>query len=300
MSSSATPRVDALKDTSEGLLGSLGRLSRCDIAAAQFTELDNLRREGEPRSAALDSLASADREELADWLVEHDVEQDWTIAPALATAGLDIAWCERVREVLGERALQAGLEWVASSLSMVELLSEVKESTGRISDLVAAVRSYSQLDRGSVQLTDVTEAIESTLVMLGSKMNGVVVVRDYGANVPRIEAMAGELNQVWTNLIDNAIDAMSGAGTLRVSTRVDELGYVTVEIADTGSGMPAQVQGHAFEPFFTTKEVGKGTGLGLDISRRIVAERHNGEIAIESRPGDTVLRVRLPARRSGL
>ncbi len=298
--SAATRAVDALKDTSEGLLGSLGRLSRCAISAEQFTQLDDLRREGEPRSAAFDSLASAHREEeLADWLVEHDVEQDWIIAPALANAGLDIAWCERVREVVGERALQAGFEWVASALSMAVLLSEVKESTGRISDLVAAVRSYSQLDRGSVQLTDVTEGLESTLVMLGSKLNGVVVVRDYGADVPRIEAMAGELNQVWTNLIDNAIDAMGGAGTLRVSTRVDELGYVTVEIADTGSGMPAQVQGHAFEPFFTTKEVGKGTGLGLDISRRIVAERHNGEIAIESRPGDTVLRVRLPPRRSG-
>jgi signal transduction histidine kinase len=236
---------------------------------------------------------------LADWLVEHGVEQDWIIAPALANAGLDIAWCERVTEVLGEQALQAALEWVASSLSMAVLLSEVKESTGRISDLVAAVRSYSQLDRGSLQLTDVTEGIESTLVMLSSKMNSVDVVRDYDASVPRIEAMAGELNQVWTNLIDNAIDAMSGAGTLRVSTLVDELGYVTVEIADTGSGMPAQVQNHAFEPFFTTKEVGKGTGLGLDISRRIVVERHNGEIEVESRPGNTVLRVKLPPRRSG-
>jgi signal transduction histidine kinase len=298
--SAATRAVDALQDTSEALIDSLGRLARSAITTEQFTKLDSLRREGEPRSTPVDSMASANREEeLADWLVEHGVEQDWIIAPALANAGLDIAWCERVTEVLGEQALQAALEWVASSLSMTVLLSEVKESTGRISDLVAAVRSYSQLDRGSLQLTDVTEGIESTLVMLSSKMNSVDVVRDYDANVPRIEAMAGELNQVWTNLIDNAIDAMSGAGTLRVSTRVDELGYVTVEIADTGSGMPAQVQHHAFEPFFTTKEVGKGTGLGLDISRRIVAERHNGEIEIQSRPGNTVLRVRLPPRRSG-
>lgn len=298
--SAATRAVDALQSTSEELLGSLGRLARCGITADQFTLLDDLRREGEPRSTTPDSLAAADREEeLADWLVEHDVSQDWILAPALATAGLDIAWCERVKEVLGSSGLQSGLEWVAHSLSTAGLLSEVKESTGRISDLVAAVRSYSQLDRASLQPTDVNEGLESTLVMLGSKLNGVDVVRDYGDNVPRIEAMAGELNQVWTNLIDNAIDAMGGSGTLRVSTRVDELGHVVVEIADTGSGMPAQVKDHAFEPFFTTKEVGKGTGLGLDISRRIVVERHNGEIAIESRPGDTVLRVRLPPRRTG-
>ena len=118
-------------------------------------------------------------------------------------------------------------------------------------------------------------------------------------NLPRIEAIPGELNQVWTNLIDNAVDAMGGTGTLRVSARVDDLGWVVVEIADTGPGMPADVQAHAFEPFFTTKDVGKGTGLGLDISRRIIVDRHNGEIRLESSPGRTVLEVRLPMRHAG-
>ena len=180
---------------------------------------------------------------------------------------------------------------------MATLLSEVKESTRRVSDLVAAVRSYTQLDRASVQQTDLVEGIESTLVMLAHKLqDGVTVVRDYGTDVPPVEAFAAELNQVWTHLIDNAIDAMGRTGTLRVSTRVSGKGVV-VEIGDTGPGMPADVQAHAFDPFYTTKDVGQGTGLGLDISRRIIVERHGGEITIESRPGETVLRVRLPLRR---
>ncbi len=246
----------------------------------------------------MDPLTVADREDaLAGWLEEHGVERSWLIAPPLAAAGLDIEWCERVAALLGDAPpLGAGLEWVANSLSTATLLSEVKESTRRISDLVAAVKSYSQLDRASIQQMDLAEGIESTLVMLAHKMkDGITVVRDYGDNVPRIEAIAGELNQVWTNLIDNAIDAMDGKGTLRVSTRADENGVV-VEVADTGPGIPKEVQARAFDPFYTTKEVGKGTGLGLDISRRIIVDRHGGEITIEPRPGETVLRVRLPLR----
>jgi signal transduction histidine kinase len=160
------------------------------------------------------------------------------------------------------------------------------------------MKSYSQLDRASLQDIDVTEGIDSTLLVLGEKLHdGVTVVRDYADDVPRIEAIPRELNQVWTNLIDNAIDAMEGGGTLRASTRTDGE-HVIVEVADTGSGMPPDVQARAFEPFFTTKDVGKGTGLGLDISRRIVVERHQGEILIASQPGETVVTVKLPSRRT--
>ena len=177
------------------------------------------------------------------------------------------------------------------------MLSEIKDSTHRISALVDDVRSYSQLDRAPLQEIDVTEGIESTLKMLEPKLRrGIDVVRDFGADVPQIEAAPAELNQVWTNLIDNAVDAMEGNGTLRISTRVDG-DEVVVEIADTGPGMPLEVQARGFDPFFTTKDVGKGTGLGLDISRRIIVERHNGQIFIELRPGETVLSVRLPVRR---
>ena len=147
-----------------------------------------------------------------------------------------------------------------------------------------------------MQQINVTDGLDNTLVMLGHKLRaGVTVVRDYSADVPRIEAYPGELNQVWTNLIDNAIDAMGGAGMLRLSTRA-EGNEVVIEVGDTGPGMPPQVAARAFEAFYTTKDPGKGTGLGLDIARRIVVERHGGTITIDSRPGETVLRVRIPAR----
>ncbi len=201
------------------------------------------------------------------------------------------------QRVLEGPALQPGLEWVASTFAVSTLLSEVKESTRRISELVAAVRSYTQMDRASMQRIDVTDGLDSTLVMLGHKLRGVTVVREYGNDVPMIDAYAGELNQVWTNLIDNALDAMGGSGTLRVSTRVEE-NDVVIEIGDTGPGMPPEVAARAFEAFYTTKDVGKGTGLGLDIARRIVVERHGGKISIDSRPGETTLRVELPVRRS--
>ena len=297
--SAATRAVDALADTSGALLSSLRSLSENAITAAQFVALDTLRREIRPEAVDTHPLAVADREDaLSDWLAEHGVERDWLIAPPLAAAGLDVAWCERAALLLDDGLLEPGLEWIANSLSMASLLSEVKESTGRVSALIGVVKSYSQLDRASLQQTEVAEGLESTLVMLAPRLeDGVTVVRDYGADVPRIEAMAGELNQVWTNLIDNALDAMAGTGTLRVSTRAAANGVV-VEIADTGPGMPKDVQAHAFEPFYTTKDIGQGTGLGLDIARRIIVERHGGEITIESRPGDTVLRVRLPLRQT--
>ena len=177
------------------------------------------------------------------------------------------------------------------------LLSEVKEATERVSGLVGAMKSYAQLDRASLQIIDVTEGIGSTLVMLGEKLgDGVTVIRDYGPGVPQIEAHPAELNQVWTNIIENAIDAMDANGTLRISTRASA-GHVIIEIADTGPGMPAEVQARAFEAFYTTKDVGQGAGLGLDISRRIIVERHHGQIAIDSWPGGTILRVELPYRR---
>ena len=293
---SATARaVDALQDTCDTLLSSLSRLAERSFSAEQFVVLDTLRREIDIAGASADPLTMADREEtLIDWLEEHGVGNAWRIAPPLAAAGVDVAWCERAAEVLDGGTLEPGLDWVAGTLSTRALLTEMRDSTARISALVDAVKSYSQLDRASLQLIDVVEGIESTLVMLGHKVgDDLIVVRDYDADVPRIEAFPGELNQVWTNLIDNAIDAMDGKGTLRISTRAgtDDL---VVEIGDTGPGMPPDVEARAFEPFFTTKEVGKGTGLGLDISRRIIVDRHHGQITIEAQPNETVLRVRLP------
>jgi signal transduction histidine kinase len=294
----AARAVDALEEACDEMLSSLRRLAAAPITADQFAGLDTLRHELELRPTG-DLMDVADREDaVTDWLTEHDVTRDWMLAPALAAAGADVDWCERVAEALGQPPLEPGLEWVAATVSVAGLVAEAKDSTRRISDLVAAVKSYSQLDRASMQQTDIAEGLESTLVMFAHRIPGdVTVVRDYGADVPRIQALAAELNQVWTHLIDNALYAMAGDGTLRISTRVDR-GAVVVEIADTGTGMSLETQKHAFDPFYTTKGVGEGTGLGLDISRRIV-DRHRGDIGIESRPGETVLRVRLPAKPPG-
>jgi len=292
----AARAADALDAACQTMLSSLGWLAQNEISAQQFTALDTLRREIEPRAAVPDPLAIADQEEaLSRWLTRHGIDREWTIAPPLAAAGVSLGWCERAATVL-QGALEPGLEWVASTLSAATLVAEIKESSRHISELVAAVRSYSQMDRAALQQITVTDGLESTLVMLGHKLHaGVTVVRDYSADVPRIEAYPGELNQVWTNLIDNALDAMGGAGTLRLATRA-EGNEVVIEVGDTGPGMPPQVAARAFEAFYTTKDVGKGTGLGLDIARRVVVERHGGTITIDSRPGETVLRVRIPAR----
>jgi len=290
----ATRTVEALTASCATLLSSLRRLADGSISAEQFTALDRLRQQIEPADST-DSLAAADREEaVSDWLVAHGVEEAWTIAPTLAAAGVDVAWCDRVAGELTEDTLGPALTWVASTVSATTQLGVLRESTRRISALVNDVRTYSQMDRGSVQRSDVREGLASTLSMLAHRIPaGVTVVRQL-ADVPLLEVVPGELNQVWTNLIGNALDAMDGQGTLRVATRPDGGSGLVVEIGDTGPGMTPETQAHAFEPFFTTKGVGKGTGLGLDISRRIVVDRHGGDIAIESEPGATVLRVHLP------
>ena len=292
----ATRAVDSMSEVADILLATLGQLAREEITAKQFSTLDTLRRELADRTVTRDALAVADAEEAVErWLDGHGVPNGWELAPLLVAGGADPAWCDRVAESLDGPALAGGLHWVASSLSLRSLITEVREATRRVSDLVSAVRSYSQMDRGSLQRVDVTEGIESSLLILGHKLRaGVTVVREYADDVPMIDAYAGELNQVWSNMIDNAVDAMDGSGTLRVAVRADP-DAVVVEITDTGPGMSPEVASRVFEAFYTTKDVGKGTGLGLDIARRIVEERHGGTIAVDTRPGGTTLRVSLPA-----
>ena len=292
----AARTVPALARAHEEMLSSLRRLAAVPITAEQFSRLDALRRQCESAAPVTDPMLLADRgEALAGWLGQHGVGRRWDLAPVLAATGADVGWLEQVAEALRGDALAPALEWVVSSSTATTLLTSVTESTQRISELVAAVKSYSQLDRAAMQRTDVTEGLESTLVMLAHRIPpDVVVVREYSDAVPPIEALPAELNQVWTNLIDNALHALAGRGTLRVSTGLEQASVV-VEIGDTGAGMSEETRNHAFDPFFTTKGVGEGTGLGLDISRRIV-DRHGGHIGIECRPGETVLRVHLPLR----
>jgi signal transduction histidine kinase len=246
---------------------------------------------------ALSPLEASDLEdEITDWLDDHDVADGWQLAPALVQAGIGTDKLERVAAAVGagDGELTGPLRWLTDTLETELLLTEISDSISRISSLVAAARQYSQLDRAPYQVADVHELLDSTLAMLAGKIgDGIEVIRDYDRTLPRIPCFPGELNQVWTNLIDNAVTAMAGSGTLTIRTAPDRE-RLLVEFADTGPGIPADIQGRIFEPFFTTKPVGQGTGLGLDISYRIVVSRHHGDLRVESVPGDTRFKVWLP------
>jgi len=245
---------------------------------------------------ALDSLGRSDLEdEVALWLEERGVEEAWELSPTLVGAGLDPAWLDGLAGRVPEEALGGVLGWLSAQLAGEELLGEIEESSGRVSELVKAVKTYTHMDKASSKEVDVPAGLDSTLVMLGHKLKkgDVEVVREYEEGLPPVCGRAGELNQVWTNLLDNAIDAVEGHGRIEVRAS-RENGRVLVEISDDGPGIPEEVRERMFEPFFTTKDVGKGTGLGLDISRRVVVDDHGGDIRVESRPGETRFQVRLP------
>jgi signal transduction histidine kinase len=269
------------------------------FSSEQKQTLTGLQREAAAAEGdiALDPIVRSDREEeLALWLEERAYEKAWELAPILAAAGLESGRLERLAEDLGdEDAFGAALEWLGATLELTGLAEEVGQSVARISELVGAMKDHTYMDRGSYAATDVREGLESTLTILGHKLKGATVSRDYEERLPRIWAHAGDLNQVWANLLDNAADAVDGAGRIGASAYRDG-DAVVVEISDDGPGIPRQVQARVFEPFFTTKQIGEGTGLGLDIVRRIVAS-HGGEVAFESEPGETRFVVRLPLER---
>ncbi|HEX6446037.1 MAG TPA: ATP-binding protein [Streptosporangiales bacterium] len=248
------------------------------------------------KAPELSPLEASDREdELADWFDDHGIAGGYDLAPTFVQAGLDVAWLERVLLLVDEEALEGAVRWLNYTVESELLMNEIEDATTRISTLVGAAKQYSQMDRSPHQVLDVHELLDSTLVMMSRKIGDVRVVKEYDRSLPQIPVYGAELNQVWTNLIDNALQAMDGAGTLTIRTsRADE--RIKVEIADTGPGIPDDVVGRVFEPFFTTKPVGEGTGLGLDISWRIVVNKHHGDLTVESRPGDTRFQVVLPIR----
>jgi signal transduction histidine kinase len=249
------------------------------------------------KAPELSPLEASDREEeLADWLDDHGVRNGYELAATYVQAGLDVGWLEQVHGLVGDDILEGALRWLNYTIESELLMNEIEDSTTRISTLVAAAKQYSQMDRAPYQVLDVHELLDSTLVMLSRKIaDGVRVVKEYDRTLPQVPVYGAELNQVWTNLIDNALQAMDGHGTLTVRTsRVGD--DAVVEICDTGPGIPDAVVGRIFEPFFTTKPVGQGTGLGLDISWRIVVNKHHGDLSVQSVPGDTRFRVRLPLR----
>jgi len=260
-------------------------------------------REALERSAkapVLDHLERSDRADtITTWLETHGVAVAWELAPTFANADVDTTWLENFAGKLPVASHADALGWLEARMNLKSLLGQVEQSTGRIAELVKAIKSYSYMDQSPMQVVDIHEGLESTLTMLGHKLKNVTLVRAFDRSVPRIMAYGSELNQVWTNLIDNAIHAVNGTGKICVGTcREDD--QLVVEIVDNGPGIPPEVQSHLFEPFFTTKPVGTGTGLGLIISNRIVADRHGGEIEFESRPGETRFKVRLPIDRNQL
>ncbi|MEO5833517.1 MAG: ATP-binding protein [Nakamurella sp.] len=233
-------------------------------------------------------------DEIGDWLDEHGVGDGWELAPTFVQAGLDVDWLDQMAGMLPAEVLEAASRWLMYTLETELLMTEILDSTTRISTLVGAAKQYSQIDRAPFQPADINLLLKSTLAMLFGKFGGgITVVKDLSPALPKVPAYAAELNQVWTNIIDNAVAAMGGHGTLTLRTALVRE-QVQIEIGDTGPGIPAAVQGRIFEPFFTTKAVGEGTGLGLDISWRIIVNRHHGDLSVVSEPGDTRFVIRLP------
>src|SRR4051794_522425 len=248
------------------------------------------------KAPELNALEASDREdEFSDWFEAHGIDGGWDLAPTFVQSGLEVGWLDEVLELVDDGMLEGAIRWLNYTLETELLMNEIEDSTTRISTLVTAAKQYSQMDRAPHQVLDVHELLDSTLVMLSRKIGDVRVVKDYDRTLPDIPVYGAELNQVWTNILDNALQAMGGTGTLTIRTSLAG-DRVQVEIGDTGPGIPEDVVGRIFEPFFTTKPVGEGTGLGLDISWRIVVNKHHGDIAVESAPGDTRFRVRLPIR----
>lgn len=244
------------------------------------------------------TLPSKEESRIEDWLEDNGVPEPWDLAPPLAARGWSVERLKELSSTFAGEHLRGVISWLAAGLSAQQLLDEIDVSAKAISNIVRAVKSYAYLDQAPVQDVDLQASLEDTLTILHHKLkHGIEVVRNYGADVPRIDAYAGELNQVWTNIIDNAVQAMDGEGVLEVATqRIGE--DVEVRIADSGPGIPDDVAPRVFDPFFTTKAQGVGTGLGLHIAHNIVTNHHRGRISFASRPGRTEFRIVLPVRLS--
>jgi signal transduction histidine kinase len=307
--SAAVRATSALRDRVAGMRHKLAGIASGSINRAGLTTLVALQEEAVGQAGkrlTLTPMESSDREEvLGSWFDAHGVAGGWELAPTFVAAGLDESFLERVVitvDAAEGATLEGALRWLHYTVETELLMNEIEDSTTRVSNLVGAAKQYSQMDRAPFQTVDMHELLDSTLAMLAPKIgDDITVVKDYDRTLPPIPVYAAEINQVWTNLIDNAVGAMRSAapagaeqvGVLTVRTARDQ-DCLLVEIGDTGPGVPEAVRSRIFEPFFTTKPFGEGTGLGLDISWRIVVNKHHGDIRVESSPGDTRFLVRLP------
>ncbi len=294
----AVRATSALRERVAGMRHKLGAIAAGPYNRATLETLIQLQEravEKVAKAPKLSPIETSDREDaITDWLDDRGITDGWQLAPVYVQAGLDTDWLDHVAATVEEATLEGALRWLNYTVETELLMNEIEDSTTRVSTLVGAAKQYSQLDRAPYQVIDLHQLLDSTLMMLGGKIPpDITVVKDYDPALPSIPAYAGELNQVWTNLIDNAVSAMNGTGTLTVRTGLDR-DMVFVEFGDTGPGVPEEIRDRIFEPFFTTKPVGEGTGLGLDISWRIVVNKHHGDIRLTSSPGDTRFRVLLP------
>jgi len=295
----ASRATGALRQRVAGMRHKLGMLAAGKVAPDRLDALVELQEEVIEKAAkapTLTAMQAADREdELGEWMDERKVTGGWDLAPVFAQGGIDVECLGEIEaRVASPALLDQAIHWIGYALETEQLMSDIEDATGRVSSLVSAAKQYSQMDRAAHQWIDVHSGLDSTLVMLTHKIgNGVKVVKEYDRSIPEVPAHPAELNQVWTNLIDNAVQAMNGAGMLTIKTwRQDD--HVYVSVGDTGPGVPKELRKRVFEPFFTTKPVGQGTGLGLDISYRIVVNGHGGDITLTSEPGDTRFTVCLP------
>ena len=294
----ATRAANDLIETLKELRAADMRLCAHDLTAKQQESIDAFESKAIDHTATakqLNSLDQSDREdEVSEWLEAHGVAEGWKLSANLVEAGLDSAALEQLLGEIPSSATADVLARVNCQLAAAKLAGEIKNATTRISELVGAIKEYSYMDQAKVQELDVHKGLDNTLLILKYKLKkkNITVTRDYAESLPVIKAYGSELNQVWTNLIVNAVDAMSEGGKLKVRTKREPTD-IMVEIRDNGAGIPAAVRSRIFEPFFTTKQVGEGTGLGLDTVARIV-RKHRGNVRFESKPGDTCFQVRLP------
>jgi signal transduction histidine kinase len=266
-----------------------------DDQLKQLTSLDQVAKERAVRPAELTALVRSDLEtELEEWLHELGIETKGEVVSALVNLGYNRSDLEALAKLFAPSQFEVVIAWLSFKYEIYNLVGEIGLGTGRIVELVKALKNYTYMDQAPVQSVDVREELDNTLIILHNKLKtGVTVVKEYASDLPVIEAYASELNQVWTNIIDNAIDAMDGEGKLTLRTRFEDP-WVVVEIEDNGHGIPEEDQSLIFDPFFTTKGPGKGTGLGLNISRNLIVQKHHGHMSVISKPGNTCFTIRLP------
>lgn len=296
--SAALSGSQQMKLAFEKLLQSSIAISTAGLSEKQVAKLDELStliQSSDNANNQLDPLTRSDLEmEMETWLEDIGLEDVWDYAPALVDLGLAEDDLDHITASFAPEQLVLIIGWLVSAISIKELIQVIGEGTGRISNIVGALKTYSYLDQAPVQNVDIHQGLNNTLLMLNSRLKkGVTIHRHYDENLPLVEAYGSELNQVWTNIIDNAVSSMNGEGEITLTTSQAN-GWVVIEIADSGPGIPADNLGKIFDPFFTTKPPGEGTGLGLNISHNIIVEKHHGEISVASEPGSTRFCIKIP------